>query len=103
MSLLLEFSMTPLDKGGSLSEFVAPAVGIVDESGIPYVTGPMGTTLEGEWDEVMAVVKKCLDGMSQHSGRISISIRADYRPGRTGRIKSKTDSVERRLQRPLSR
>ena len=53
--VLLEFSMSPLDKGESLSQYVARSLDIIDRSGVPYQLTPMGTILEGEWDDVMAV------------------------------------------------
>ena len=57
--VLLEFSMSPLGKGESVSKYVARSLDIIDKSGVAYRLNPMGTVLEGEWDEVMAVVKKC--------------------------------------------
>jgi len=61
MSVLLEFSITPLDKGESVGKYVARSIDLVDKSGIDYQLGPMGTSIEGEWDDVMAVVKKCFE------------------------------------------
>lgn len=95
--LLLEFSMSPLDKGESLSQYVAGSLKIIHESGVPYRINPMGTVLEGEWDEVMGVVKSCFDKMKEECGRISISVKVDYRKGRTGRLEAKIDSVEKKL------
>ncbi|MDH4201212.1 MAG: MTH1187 family thiamine-binding protein, partial [Spirochaetia bacterium] len=63
MSVLLEFSMFPTDKGESKSEYVARSIQIIQDSKLPYKMGAMGTTIEGEWDEVMAVVKQCFDEM----------------------------------------
>lgn len=101
MSLLLEFSMTPLDKGESVGEFVARSLDIIDRSGISYRLGPMGTCLEGEWDEVISVVKKCFDAMEKDCKRITISMKADYRKGKAGRLQSKVESVEKHLGRKL--
>ena len=98
---LLEFSMSPLDKGESLSAYVARSLEIIDLSGIPYQLTPMGTILEGEWDEVMPVVRQCWERMSQDCDRISISLRADWRKGRSGRLKSKIASVEGKVGRKL--
>lgn len=102
MSVLLEFSMTPLDKGESVSTYVARSLEIIDQSGIPYRLGPMGTCLEGEWDQVMAVVKDCLERMSQDCNRVSVSIRADVRKGRSGALTQKIASIEGKVGRPLS-
>lgn len=102
MSILLEFSMTPLDKGESVSPYVARSLEIIDQSGVPYRLGPMGTCLEGEWDEVMGVVKQCLERMTQDCNRVSISIRADVRKGRQGALTAKIESVQRKVGRPLN-
>ncbi len=100
--VLLEFSMSPLDKGDSLSQYVARSLDIIDKSGLPYQLTPMGTIIEGEWEQVMAVVTSCFDRMSQDCGRISTSIRIDYRAGKTGRLQSKVKAIEARLGRTLS-
>lgn len=101
MSVLLEFSMTPLNKGEGVGEFVARSLDIIDRNGIPYRLGPMGTCLEGEWDEVMSVVKQCFEAMKKDCGRITISMKADYREGKAGRLQSKVESVEKHLGRKL--
>lgn len=101
--VLLEFSMSPLDKGVSLSPYVARSLDIIDQSGLPYQLTPMGTILEGEWGEVMAVVTACYQRMSQDCDRISTSMRIDYRAGKSGRLKSKIQAVESRLGRTLSK
>lgn len=101
MSVLLEFSMSPLDKGASVGEYVARSLDIVDKSGVPYRLNPMGTVLEGEWDEVFGVVRQCYERMAQDCERISVSIKVDARKGAGGRLSAKTDSVEQRLGRRL--
>ena len=101
--VLLEFSMSPLDKGESLGEYVARSLDIVDKSGLPYQLTPMGTIVEGEWDQVMALVTACYQRMSQDCERISTSIKIDYRAGKSGRLKSKIEAVESRLGRTLSK
>lgn len=100
--VLLEFSMSPFDKGESLGEYVARSVDIIDKSGLPYQLTPMGTIVEGEWDEVMALVTACFQTMNQDCNRISTSIKIDYRAGKDGRLKSKIRSVESKLGRILS-
>lgn len=99
--VLLEFSMSPLDKGESVGAYVARSLDIIDRSGLPYRLNPMGTVLEGEWDEVMDVVRQCYERMSQDCSRISCSIKIDARRGHAGRLDSKIDSIERRLGRPI--
>jgi uncharacterized protein (TIGR00106 family) len=101
--VLLEFSMSPLDKGESLSPYVARSLDIIDKSGLPYQLTPMGTILEGEWEEVMNVVAACYKRMSQDCNRISTSMRIDYRKGKSGRLKSKIQAVESQLGRTLSK
>jgi uncharacterized protein (TIGR00106 family) len=100
--VLLEFSMTPLDKGESVSAYVARSLDIVDRSGLPYQLTPMGTIIEGEWADVMAVVTACFDAMRADCPRISTSIRIDYRAGPGGRLQAKVDAVQRKLGRKLS-
>ena len=100
--VLLEFSMSPFDKGDSLGEYVARSLDIIDKSGLPYQLTPMGTIVEGEWEQVMALVTACFQTMSQDCDRISTSIKIDYRAGKSGRLKSKIRSVESKLGRKLS-
>ena len=101
--VLLEFSMSPLDKGVSLSPYVARSLDIIDKSGLPYQLTPMGTIVEGEWDQVMALVTACFERMGQDCDRISTSMRIDYRAGKSGRLKSKIQAVESKLGRTLSK
>ena len=99
--VLLEFSMTPLDKGESLSKYVSRSLDIIDKSGLPYKLNPMGTVLEGEWDDVFGVVKQCYERMSKDCGRISVQIKVDYRKDKKGRIEGKIASVEKQLGKKL--
>jgi len=101
--LLLEFSMTPLDKGESVSAYVSRSLGIIDKSGLDYRINPMGTVIEGEWDEVLGVVKECFETMRADCSRISVSVKIDYRKGRSGRLQSKIESVEKKLGRSLKK
>jgi len=103
MSMLLEFSMYPLGQGESVGEYVARSLDIIDRSGVPYRLNPMGTVLEGEWDEVMDVVRQCLDRMTQDCGRVSCTLKFDWRRDATGRLTSKVASVEQRLGRELKK
>ncbi len=101
--VLLEFSMTPLDKGESVSDYVSRSLKIIDESGVDYRLNPMGTVLEGEWDEVMQVVKTCFDTMQADCGRITCSIKIDYRKGKSGRLESKMASIENKLGKTMKK
>lgn len=98
MSIMIDFSIFPLDKGESLGPYVARALKIIKESGLPYRFGPMGTSIEGEWDEVMGVLGNCFDDLRRDCDRISMSIKLDYRKGPGGRIVSKVESVEKKLE-----
>lgn len=100
--VLLEFSMTPLDKGESVSKYVSRSLEIIDKSGLNYRLNPMGTVIEGEFDEVIGVVKGCFERMSLDCARISTSIKIDYRKGKSGRIESKIKSVEEKVGKKLS-
>ena len=94
--MLLAFSIAPMTSDqpdGSVSQAVAAAVEAVRESGLPHETTSMFTTLEGEWDEVMAVVKRCVDVAAERSPRISLVMKADIRPGYTGQIAAKVERV----------
>ncbi|MBV9080649.1 MAG: MTH1187 family thiamine-binding protein [Elusimicrobia bacterium] len=99
--ILLEVSMSPLGKGESVGQYVSRSLEIIDKSGVDYRLNPMGTILEGEWDEVFAVVRKCYERMKKDCNRITISIKGDYRKGAKGRLVAKVASVEKRLGRKL--
>ncbi len=97
--MLLEFSMSPLGKGESVGKYVARSLDIIDRSGLDYRLNAMGTVLEGEWDEVFGVVKRCFERMRRDCGRVTATIKLDYRRGASGRLSAKVSSVERRLKR----
>jgi uncharacterized protein (TIGR00106 family) len=97
MSVLIHFSIFPTDKQTSVSPYVAKAVRIVRDSGLPYKLGPMSTALEGEWEEVMAVVEKCFRELKKDSSRIYMTLQMDYRKGAVNRIEGKIKSVEEKL------
>ena len=99
--VLLEFSMSPLGKGESVGKYVARSLDVIANSGVEYRLNPMGTVLEGEWDEVFAVVKKCYERMKKDCPRISCVVKVDYRRGHKGRLAGKVASVEKRLKRKL--
>jgi uncharacterized protein (TIGR00106 family) len=99
--VVLELSMFPLDKGESLSPYVARSLDIIDASGLDYQCHAMGTVIEGEFDQVMDVVAKCFEAMAADCNRIECSIKLDYRRGHRGRLDSKVRSVQEKLGRPL--
>lgn len=98
MSVVVAFSVTPLGVGDSVGEFVAEAVRVVRESGLPNRTDAMFTTVEGDtWDEVMDVVHRAVDAVAQHAPRVSTVIKVDQRSGVSGALETKVDSIERAL------
>lgn len=99
--VLLDFSMTPLGKGESVSPYVARCLEVVAASRLEYRLHAMGTTLEGELDEVLAVVRRCFAALESDCPRISCSIKIDYRKGAGGRLQSKVRKVVELLGRPL--
>jgi uncharacterized protein (TIGR00106 family) len=100
MSLLVAFSVAPAtasDDSGSMGEAVAAAVRVVRESGLRHETNAMFTNVEGEWDEVMAVVKAATMAVAAVSPRVSLVLKADLREGATDAMRAKVESVERHL------
>jgi len=95
--MLVAFSVTPLGVGDAVGEYVADAVRVVRDSGLPNHTDAMFTTVEGDWDEVMAVVKQAVDAVAVKAPRVSVVLKADIRPGATGALTAKTESLERHL------
>ena len=95
--MLVAFSVTPLGTGEDVGELVAEAVRVMRASGLPNRTDAMFTTVEGEWDEVMAVVKAATDAVAARAPRVSLVVKADLRPGVTGAMDAKVESVERYL------
>ena len=100
--VLLEFSMFPTTQGESKSRYVARILDLIDQSGVRYQLTPMGTILEGEWDEVMGVVTACFEALKTDCPRISTQLKIDYRAGTERRMQSKIAAVESHLDRKLS-
>src|SRR5262245_27986832 len=101
--VLLEFSMSPLEKGSSVGGYVARSLEIIEKSGLDYRLHAMGTIVEGEIDDVLAVLKQCLQTMASDCERITCTAKLDYRRGYSGRLKTKVSSVEERLGRELKK
>jgi uncharacterized protein (TIGR00106 family) len=96
--MIAAFSITPIGTGDSVSGAVADAVRLVRESGLPHETNAMFTNVEGEWDEVMELVKACVDKVSEEAPRVSVVIKIDHRPGVTDGLTAKVRAVEDRLR-----
>jgi uncharacterized protein (TIGR00106 family) len=95
--MLIAFSVTPLGAGEDVGEIVAEAVRVVRASGLPNHTDSMFTTVEGGWDEVMAVVKDAVDAVAQRAPRVSLVLKGDLRPGVTDALTTKVETIERHL------
>ncbi|MCE7081460.1 MTH1187 family thiamine-binding protein [Streptomyces sp. ST2-7A] len=95
--MIVAFSVTPIGTGEDVGEAVAEAVRVVRESGLPHRTDAMFTSVEGEWDEVMDVVRRAVDAVRARSSRVSVVLKADIREGVTDGLTSKVETVERYL------
>jgi uncharacterized protein (TIGR00106 family) len=98
--MIVAFSISPSggDESGGVSAAVAEAVRVVRASGLPNETNAMFTNVEGEWDEVMAVVKQAVDAVAAAAPRVSLVIKADIRPGHTGQLTAKVERIEEALR-----
>ena len=104
--MLFAFSVAPAtsdDADGSVSEAVAAAVAVVRASGLPNETTAMFTTLEGDWDECMDVVKRCCDALVASAPRVALVLKADIRPGHTSELTGKVERLEAELRRRADR
>ena len=99
--MIVAFSLSPTstEDDGSVTEAVAEAVRVVRESGLPCETNSMFTNIEGEWDEVMAVVKKAVDVLAERSPRVGLILKADIRPGHTDQLHAKVQRIDDALRR----
>ena len=97
MSTIIELAIFPTDKGESVSPFVARSLRIIKESGLDYELNPMGTCIEGEWEQVMNVVEQCFKALEPDCDRIYMTLKADYRKGKEERLKGKILSVNEKL------
>ncbi|MCY9782295.1 MTH1187 family thiamine-binding protein [Nocardiopsis sp. NPDC050513] len=97
--MIVAFSVTPLGTDEHIAPAVARAVKVVRDSGLPNETTSMFTSVEGEWDEVMDVVRRAVDAAGQGAHRISLTLKADIREGVVDGLHSKVEAVERELAR----
>ena len=97
--MLIAFSVAPSGVGDSVSVAVADAVTVVRESGLPNHTDAMFTTIEGDWDECLDVVRRACEAVARHGDRVSLVLKADIRPGRTGELQAKVDRLEAAIDR----
>lgn len=92
--MLAAFSVTPLGAGDSVGDIVAGCVAIVRASDLPSETTAMFTTVEGDWDEVMDVVRRCVEHAAERAPRVSLVLKADHRPGHDDQLEAKRRRVE---------
>ncbi|MGO1949305.1 MAG: thiamine-binding protein [Mycobacteriaceae bacterium] len=98
--MLFAFSIAPAttpEPDGSMSHIVARAIEVIRASGLPHETSSMFTTVEGEWDEVMPVIKQACDAVAEVAPRVSLVLKADLRPGHTGEITGKVERLNEAL------
>jgi len=101
--MLVELSIIPIGVGSSIGDQLAEVLRIIDSSGLPYKINPMGTVIEGEWDEVMRLIKKCHEAVMKTGERALTTIVIDDRKGKPKRIDEKVKSVERKLGKTLKK
>jgi len=99
--MLCEFSISPITSGESLSEAVAQIIDLIDKSGISYQTHAFGTLVEGDWETIMTLIKKCHNTMRSYHLRVITTIRIDDREGADNRLTGKIESIEKRLGRQI--
>ena len=96
--MIVDFSIAPVGEGESLSSYVAEVFRIIQASGLSYEHHAMGTNIEGDWDEVMALIKACRDRVIERSNRVSISIKIDDRKGVTDGLSRKVASAKEKMK-----
>ncbi len=101
--MLAEFSIIPIGIGSSIGDQVAEVLKIVDKSGLPYKINPMGTVVEGEWDEILRLIKKCHQSVLRGGERVVTTIAIDDRKGKPNRIEKKVKSIEKRIGKALKK
>lgn len=101
--VILEFSITPLGVGESVSAYVARCVEIVEQSGLEYQLHAMGTLVEGDLDQVLGVMQRCIEAVAADCDRVTCAAKLDLRRGKTGRLQSKVASVEQKLGREVKK
>ncbi len=101
--MMIEFSIVPIGKGASISPVIARVLRIVMDSGMRYKANPMGTVIEGEWSELLGLIKQCHDEAMKDADRVVTSIKIDDYRGKGDRLEKKLESVEQKLGAKLNR
>ena len=95
--MIAAFSITPLGVGDSVGGLVAEAVQLVRASGLPNETNAMFTNVEGDWDEVMDLIKSCVMRVAESAPRVTVVLKLDHRPGVDSGLTSKVESIDKHL------
>lgn len=101
--MLAEFSVFPTSGPEGVGKAVAKIIDIIDKSGLTYQTHAMGTVVEGEWDKIFRVIKRCHFDMRKNYSRVYTTINIDDRKGAKKRLKGKVNDVEKILKRRIKR
>ena len=101
--MLVEFSVLPVGKGPSLSDAVAEAVDLVSRSGLSYKVTEMGTIIEGEWEEVFALIQRCHTALLRDSARVVTAIKVDDRKGKADLLKTRLDALQSKVGQPFNK
>lgn len=102
--MLATFNIVPIGSGESMGDQIAAVLKIVDESGLPYRANAMSTVVEGGWDEITALVKRCHEEVLKKAPRVIVNIQFDVRPSKPKeRITEKLKSVEKRLGKEVNK
>lgn len=101
--MLVEFSIIPVGSGSSIGDRLAEVLNIVDASGTPYKVNPMGTVMEGEWDDLFKLIRKCHESAMKHEERVITTISIDDRKGKPNRLDEKVKSIEKRIGKSLKK
>jgi uncharacterized protein (TIGR00106 family) len=101
--MLAEFSVVPIGTGSSIGDQLAEVLKIVDASGLPYKVNPMGTVVEGEWNDIMKLIRKCHGSVMKTGQRALTTISIDDRKGKPNRIDAKVKSIEKRIGKALKK
>ncbi len=100
---LLEFSVTPMGAGESVSKYVARCADLIDKSGLDYRMHAMGTVVEGDLPQLLDLVRRCVEAVAADCDRVSVSAKIDYRKGHPGALAAKVASVEKQLGRAVKK
>lgn len=101
--MLVELTIIPVGGDARMSDEVAEALKIIDSSGLAYQLTPTATCIEGEWNDVMKIVKMCHDRVRGMSPHVVTIIKIEDEEGAQDKLKRNVDSVEQKVGRPLKR